>query len=91
MKPTEPRDETLLSGADLSQADRRHALRRLGLAAGALYLAPALSALSGARAQADDKEAPGGPNWKKPSKPVKPSKPGNQDDKGNQGNKCNNG
>lgn len=59
--------------------DRRHALKRLGLAAGALYLAPTLSALSGARAQNEDKEGAGGPNWKKPSKPVKPSKPDKPD------------
>lgn len=75
METSKSRDEAPSSAPDLPATDRRRALKHLGLAAGMLYLAPTLSALSGAQAQNEDKEGTGGPNWKKPSKPVKPSKP----------------
>ncbi len=71
MTTPESRDDA----ASLLPTDRRRALKRLGLTAGALYLAPTLLALNAAQAQNNDNEAAGGPNWKKPSKPSKPSKP----------------
>lgn len=49
-------------------AARRLALKRLGLAAGAAYVAPTLLSLTEADAQ-------DGPTWQKPTKPTKPSKP----------------
>ena len=55
--------------------DRRRALKRLGLAAGAAYLAPTLLSLNAAAAQ-DPSASPtsGGPDWNRPSKPSKPKK-----------------
>ena len=53
------------SGAGEEIVDRRRALKRLGLAAGAAYLAPALLSLNPASAQG------GPPRPPKPSKPCK--------------------
>lgn len=50
---------------------RRAALARLGLIAGAAYVAPTLALLQGAKAQG----GPSGPKWNKPTKPTKPSRP----------------
>lgn len=56
--------------------DRRQALKRLGLAAGVLYAAPAVLPLNDAAAQKK-----GGPPWQKPTRPgtsipSAPSSPG---------------
>lgn len=53
--------------------DRRAALARLGVVAGAAYVAPTLALLQGAKASGT---APSGPGWIKPTKPgSRPSKP----------------
>lgn len=63
-------------GAETVSAGRRLALKRLGLAAGAAYLAPTVLGIYDAEAKDDDNNSgPGGPKWNKPSKPSKASKP----------------
>jgi len=59
---------------------RRAALARLGLVAGAAYVAPTLMLIQGAGAQSQPPGSggaggSGGPDWVKPTKPTKPSKP----------------
>ena len=55
-------------GSKSDGVDRRTALAKLGLAAGAAYVAPLLTPLSDAKAQ-------GGPPWGRPSRPSRPSRP----------------
>jgi hypothetical protein len=58
--------------------DRRAALARLGLVAGAAYVAPTLMLIQGAGAQSQPagggggSGGPSGPGWVKPTKPSKP-------------------
>lgn len=55
---------------------RRRALGRLGLIAGASYMAPTLLALTGTQAQETGPNSDrSNPNWNKPTKPSKPPGP----------------
>ena len=72
-------DPSSVTAEPVKSLDRRAALARLGLVAGAAYLAPTLGLLRSAKADNNGgNSGPGGPPWagkSKPSKPTKPSKP----------------
>lgn len=64
---------TAPAGRGAKSINRRAALARLGVVAGAAYVAPTLALLQGAKASGT---APSGPGWIKPTKPGSgPSKP----------------
>lgn len=67
MSTSDPRKPDAVSGEPVSP-ERRRALKRLGIAAGAAYLAPAVLGLN-------ESAANSGPPWTRPSKPSEPSKP----------------
>lgn len=76
------KDDATASPAGSSDPGRRRALRNLGLAAGAIYIAPALLPLNGTASAQGRPPGPGGgggsgPPWGRPSKPgtSQPSEP----------------
>lgn len=74
-KSDKSRESDASMSGQMKPMDRRAALARLGLAAGAAYLAPTLLTLKGALAKGPGPSDPsGGPPWKPKSKPSKPSK-----------------